>query len=196
MKQFFKLFLLPLFIGMLIQVFALILRLIFTKDSANTDATNFFIDIPFYYYIISTICLALIAFVIIKLSAQKKNTPLGIYKSLAGTLIDIATLKHEGVFWKIKIPVYKPTDRIFPNVRLDEIQVEIPPRCPICKCELEETNGVIRKYVWKCPNKDYKKRSGKSFYDIEPTVKKISRRELEKDIQNNPKFYKNPDSIY
>jgi hypothetical protein len=48
----------------------------------------------------------------------------------------------------------------------NDIETQIPPRCPHCDTELKEEKNFLGGYTWKCIRNDFKKRSKRSFYSV------------------------------
>jgi ribosomal protein L37AE/L43A len=58
----------------------------------------------------------------------------------------VLQMEHAGVLWEVRAPV---------DFRgaVDALSAEamVPPRCPKCKTEIEESPSRVRGYVWRCP---------------------------------------------
>jgi ribosomal protein L37AE/L43A len=101
--------------------------------------------------------------------------------------IPIGTLKYAEVLWKIRAPAPEP---MAPWTRLNRseispscIEVEIPPRCPKCETELEQSHSFWGGCIWKCVQCGFQKRNKDSYYKEEERVEKIARRNWEKQMQ-------------
>ena len=97
----------------------------------------------------------------------------------------IGTIKYAGVKWQIKAPVPSPTlpflDPSQPS--LSSIEVGLPPLCPNCQTELEESKRrILPGYTWRCVNCGFTKNNRNSFYQEKDRVKRIARSEIEKQI--------------
>lgn len=60
-----------------------------------------------------------------------------------------------------------------------DVEVKIPPRCPKCKTELEQSKSFWGGRNWKCPRGDFTNKSKKSFYELSESLEKIVRRDWE-----------------
>jgi hypothetical protein len=97
--------------------------------------------------------------------------------------IDIGSYNYADVVWKIRIPAPSPLK----NFRLSEISpyditVDVPPRCPNCGTEIEQSRRFWGGYIWKCPRGDFKKINRDSYSRESERVEKLVRSDWEKFI--------------
>jgi len=78
----------------------------------------------------------------------------------------VGGVDHAGVKWDIvasKPSAYEPESEY--ERRLPEIcDVNVPPKCPNCGVELEQTKSRIYGYIWKCVGCGFSKRNTDSYY--------------------------------
>ena len=118
---------------------------------------------------------------------QKSNTgPRVIIGPLKWT--PIGKLPFAGVVWKLRASEFALMERtIRPNIDV-EIDVEIPPRCPECETELEESHSFWGLwYNWSCVRCGFQKRNRHSYYQEQERAKKLARREWE-ELEQKPRF--------
>ena len=84
-------------------------------------------------------------------------------------------LSYLGVLWKVC--VYEQHKPRFLDISLD-VKVTIPPKCPNCRTELEESKCFFRKYCWECVKCGFKKRNKDDFTLESQRVTRIARSEL------------------
>lgn len=89
--------------------------------------------------------------------------------------ISHGSIEYNKVIWRIR----SPKSDIHGNYSRSSIDVEIPPRCPNCETEIEQSNSFWGGYIWKCVMCDFKKRNRESCQMEGGRVKKIARRKLE-----------------
>jgi len=83
--------------------------------------------------------------------------------------ITTTEIDYAGVRWNVGMPYQGCTNP-------SQLRVKIPPRCPRCFTELEQSKSKLRGYVWKCARCNFKKRNNKSYWDERGSVEKIGRR--------------------
>lgn len=97
---------------------------------------------------------------------------------------ELGNLDYKGVIWKIMHP-----KDIWGKINLDKDKIEInsTPYCPNCEeMELMERKNFLGRYVWSCIKCGFKKRNGKSAYDISKNnVLKIAKSEIVKQFIKN-----------
>ena len=71
------------------------------------------------------------------------------------------------------------------DIESENIEVEIPPRCPQCKTELEETKKFWGGYKWGCVNCGFTKKNSESWYIERDRVEKIAKRKFEMERSKN-----------
>ena len=90
------------------------------------------------------------------------------------------------MIWKIILPPdWRGRILELSNYSPEDIDINYYPRCPDCGTKLEEREGLIFGYIWKCVKCGYKTRNKDSFYDERTRVKKIAESEWEQIKQNN-----------
>jgi ribosomal protein L37AE/L43A len=96
--------------------------------------------------------------------------------------VTIGKLNYAGVVWRVREPASPVPWEPFNSSRISpsSIEVEIPPRCPKCETELEESHSFWGGYIWKCVMCGFQKRNRDSYYREKDRVEKIARREWEK----------------
>lgn len=95
--------------------------------------------------------------------------------------ITIGEIEYAGVKWMIRAPAPPPFSLSYrgKNISPSDLKVEIPPRCPNCKTELEESPNFWGGYLWKCVRCGFQKKNKESYYKVVRYVEKIARREWE-----------------
>ncbi len=92
---------------------------------------------------------------------------------------DMGELTYKGVIWKIRLAVHSMVPE---NMRLTDIEVDTPPRCPKCKTEIEQKHTLLGRYLWSCVNCSFKRRNGESYYKEAERANKIARRFAEEEF--------------
>jgi len=88
---------------------------------------------------------------------------------------------YAGVKWKVWLPSPGPfSSRKVSDVSPSSIEVAIPPRCPDCETELEQSRSFWGGYVWRCVACGFKRKNPDSYYREAERVEKIARRAWEK----------------
>lgn len=98
----------------------------------------------------------------------------------------IDTVKYADVIWNVRVPVQASTFRRSEVVTRDALDIEIPPRCPKCGTELEQTKNFWGRYVWKCVNCGFHKRNRDDFSREERRVIKLARKQFDDIYQSKP----------
>lgn len=89
-------------------------------------------------------------------------------------------LEYGGVEWRFRIPLPGPLSASdLSAYTVEELSVDVPPRCPTCKTELEERTTLWGMYRWHCIGCRFQIRQRASFYQVAGQVEKIGRRHLE-----------------
>lgn len=96
-------------------------------------------------------------------------------------MLKVGEIEYNSVVWYI----FGDT---FTRTTIGYINADIPPRCPKCKTKLEQKHGLMKKYVWKCVECNYKKRSNSDFYENAIKVKKIAERRIERKHEGNKNY--------
>jgi len=132
--------------------------------------------IPWYLYVILFVGLLVVAITQkekIKQIAGAHPAPLALQK--------IDTVEYQGVAWDIVAPARLPREtpeeyaKRLPTVG----EARIPPKCPKCCVQLEETKGMIYGHIWRCVSCGFKKRNRDPFFTEAVRAEKIWRGKTE-----------------
>jgi len=126
--------------------------------------------ISWYWYVI-VFLIGLIFF----LTRKEKISNIRIAAFSRGSLQTVGNLDYRGVKWDVKAPLpsaYEPPEEYEKRLP-DIIDVEVPPKCPMCGVELEESKGLIYGYIWKCVDCGFSKRNKDSYYTEYKRAEKI-----------------------
>jgi len=117
--------------------------------------------ISWYWYVI-----VFLIGLIFYLTRKEKISNIRIAAFSRGPLQKVGDLAYRGVMWEVKAPLPSSYESQYEyEKRLpDIIDVEVPPKCPMCGVELEETKGIIYGYIWKCVDCGFSKRNKDSYY--------------------------------
>lgn len=96
----------------------------------------------------------------------------------------INKIKYAGVVWHVRVPVQASTFKRREVPTLDDLDMEIPPRCPDCETKLAETKSFWWWYVWKCVNCGFHKRNRDDCFREERQVIKLAERWFEETYQS------------
>lgn len=97
--------------------------------------------------------------------------------------VTIGKLNYAGVVWRVSIPAPAPGESFNPlKITPSSIEVEIPPRCPKCETELEQSHSFWGGYIWRCVRCGFQKRNRDSYYREKDRVEKIARRDWERQL--------------
>lgn len=88
----------------------------------------------------------------------------------------IDTIEYADVSWNVRVPVQASTFKSREVLTQDDLDIEIPPRCPKCSTELEQTKSFWGWYVWKCVNCGFRKYNRDDFFKEERRVIKLARK--------------------
>jgi len=100
--------------------------------------------------------------------------------------VTIAKLNYVGVLWRARAPAPDPRGIYPPTILPSEIEIELPPRCPKCETEIEQSKSFWGGYMWKCFGCGFKKRNLVSYFQEAERAEKIVRRKWEKQENNSP----------
>ena len=171
----------PLFVGLLLTI------IIAIASKINTgDWIEWFGLIPNTWWIGFGLVISLWV-IIIAIRNRVKQTHESDSISFASVprfgWVPIIGINYAGVGWRIRAPATAPWESSmnYPS----SIDVETPPRCPKCETEIEQSRGFWGGYIWKCVRCDFQKRNRDSYYKEKKRVKKIAKRELESQIDND-----------
>ena len=116
---------------------------------------------------------------------QKENwSPRPLRFEPSGGWETIYKVEHAGVVWNVRVPVQASTFKRREVPTLNALDIEIPPRCPDCGTELEETKSFWGWYVWKCVNCGFRKRNRDNCFKEERRVIKLARKRFEEIYQS------------
>ena len=147
-----------------------------------------FYNIPFFIWL--TISIIIILWIIlitikrrIKFISKNDNPSIRSFYNSRLERKSLGEINFAGVIWKVDavLPdMWELQDNI--NFYAMDIDIEIPPRCPSCKTEIEEIRSFWGGYIWKCVRCGFNIRNSSSFYKEASRVEKIARRECEKKL--------------
>lgn len=139
------------------------------------------LSIPFYFYII-----ALLILIILYLT-KKKNIGSGIrVAAFYRELTDINEIEYNGVKWTIRAPppIQFEIEPEYLRRIVNSIDVKVPPKCPKCGLELEQSKNWLFGYTWKCIDCGFTKKNKDSYYVESERAQKICKRDLESEIKS------------
>ena len=87
----------------------------------------------------------------------------------------IGETSYAGVTWTIRVPVRPGSNECAP----DDLDVALPPRCPECGTELEQSERFWGGVVWLCAACGFKKLNRADYAREAERVRKIERRKYE-----------------
>lgn len=92
---------------------------------------------------------------------------------------------YKDLLWEVQVPNNLVIPFYEESKYLDEIHIKYPPRCPNCKTELDFSEHWLW-YTWECIDEScgFIKRTWNSTDILESNVKKLVKREIEKDLDN------------
>ena len=96
-----------------------------------------------------------------------------------------SSIEYEGLKWRIIAPRAGPYDRSDLDTSPNRLRIRMPPRCPKCETEIEQSQSFWGGYVWKCVACGFKKKSRDSFNTVKERVEKIAQRLAEKEMEKN-----------
>lgn len=166
---------LALFFQIIVTVLAVL-----SYFSIRSDKLPFlqpFLSVPWYFYVIALLIL-IIFFLTWK---EKKTGRLTRIVAVCRDLIDIGEIKYKGVKWVVRAP--KPIkfemELEYMERIANDIVVNIPPKCPNCGVELEQSKGWIYGYIWRCIDCGFSKKNKESYYTEAKRAEKLYKRDLE-----------------
>lgn len=153
--------------------------------SENLPFLQPFLSIPWYFYIIAILIL-IIFFLTWK--ENKSRTPTRVV-AFARNLVDIDEFEYNDVYWVVRGPQQNTyeTKQDYENRIVNSIEVKVPPKCPICGVELEQSKSWIFGYIWRCIDCGFKKRNKDSYYTEAKRAEKIYKRDLEVTLNSRAK---------
>ena len=148
------------------------------------DWIKWFVFIPKNIWIVIGIMFFLWIIIILRLKQIKKSKSGPSFYTITNPLYgwkNIGKLEYAGVLWRLRAPGPETFKNFDPSdVSPSDIEAEIPPRCPKCETELEQSNNFFGGYIWKCVNCGFEKKNKYSYYKESDRVEKIARRDWEK----------------
>jgi len=82
----------------------------------------------------------------------------------------INNIKHAGVIWHVRVPIRTSTFRGKEVPTLNDLDIEIPPRCPDCDTKLKQAKRFWWGYIWKCVKCGFCKRNRDDWFTEERSV--------------------------
>lgn len=112
--------------------------------------------VPWYFY--AALFIILLGAVI---TTKEKIRQIGNAPPAPPALHKVDTVEYQGVNWDILAPAQHPAEKPADYARrLPHIgEVRIPPKCPKCGVELEETKSMMFWHRWRCVACGFKKRN-------------------------------------
>ncbi len=140
---------------------------------------------PMFWRVFATFIFLWIVVVLVRArlrEVRRRNSPPKVLVS--GTSLlgwkSVMKVRYAGVMWIVKAPVSESSSSFNPTkVPASGIRVVIPPRCPRCGTELEESFSFWGWYVWQCVGCGFRRRSREGFYREGERAERIARREWE-----------------
>lgn len=99
---------------------------------------------------------------------------------------EVEEIRHVEVIWKILAPNPSPVqsaisyEKALTSIDPKSIEIDVPPRCPHCKTELEEKQRFLGGYKWICVGCDFSKNNKDRFYKEADRAKRRAEASLEK----------------
>jgi len=110
---------------------------------------------------------------------KESQSPISIISIPYGGWRNVGKLKYADVIWIVRAPA-TPWYELDPKpITSQDLDIDIPPRCPECETEIEQTQSFWGGYIWKCVKCGFQKRNRESYYREEERAKKIARRDFE-----------------
>ncbi len=96
--------------------------------------------------------------------------------------IPIAEFSYYGVIWVVLAPAPHPwlDSLLIKDINPDNVEVDLPPRCPKCKTKLDQKKTFLGFWSWYCVSCDFKTFKKDSFYIAENGATMIAQRQVEK----------------
>ena len=178
MKAVLKWLLENIFLPILLIILTPIITGIVSKVSTGDSFKLFGTTPVLVWVILAVIFVAWIAYAIhhrIK-NLQKENwSPVSLRFAPSGGWKTIHTIDYAGVIWNVRVPVQASSFEIKRVLAPHDLDIEIPPRCPSCKTELEQRRSFWWWYDWKCVKCGFQRRNRDSYYEEAKRVGKIAR---------------------
>jgi hypothetical protein len=135
--------------------------------------------IPWYLYV-----LLFVALLVVVITQKDKIKQIGSTASPAPPVLQkVEAIAYQGVTWDIVAPVQPMLEKTADYTRrLPTIgEARSPPKCPKCGVELEQKEGWIYGYIWRCVACGFSKRNRDSFLIEAGRAEKIWRKKAETD---------------
>jgi len=165
-----------------LPILFIILTPIITPIASKVFTDNwseFFTTTPLLIWVILAIILIpWIVFAIhhrIKHLRKENWSPIRLRFEPSGGWETIDTIKYAGVIWNVRVPIQASSFKIKRVLTAHDLDIEIPPRCPNCKTELEPRKSFWWWYVWKCVKCGFRRHNRDSYYEEAERVAKIAR---------------------
>lgn len=150
---------------------------------------DIFKEIPLYVWIFSILVIIVWFFGAL---ISKRYSKIKLYNNPSNRIgvgfsdCDLKTIdefQYKKVIWEIQYPIAPPWMSCSPNFSPENIEINIPPRCPTCRTELEEIKSFWRGYKWNCVNCGFKQKNKEDWYTEAERVKKLEKRKLERNYR-------------
>lgn len=118
-----------------------------------------------------------------RLKELNKGPSVGVARIPVYGISKLAEFEYCNVKWDICYPNSSPYG-LGPAVRIipEDITVRIPPRCPKCGTELEESNNFWGGFTWKCVRCGFSKRNKDDQYIESDRAERIAKRLYEEGL--------------
>ena len=132
--------------------------------------------IPWYLYV-----LLFMVLLVVLITQKEKIRLIGSAPPAPPAVQKVDAVAFQGVTWEILAPIQHPLEKPADYTRrLPMIgETKIPPKCPKCGVELEEKEGWIYGYIWRCVACGFSKRNRDSFFTEAGRAEKIWRAKAE-----------------
>jgi len=116
--------------------------------------------VPWYFY--AALFIVLLA---VGITTREKIRQIGNAPPAPPSLHKVDLVEYRGVTWDILAPAQHPLEKPADYAqRLPTIgEVRIPPKCPKCGVELEETKSMLFWHLWRCVSCGFRKRNRDSY---------------------------------
>jgi len=91
----------------------------------------------------------------------------------------LGEVSFAGVMWRVVAWQSWMGGALSPDDTPDRMEVETPPRCPLCGTELSESQRFWGSWHWRCPRGDFAVRNHRDYRLVAHDVLKIARRDFE-----------------
>jgi len=181
MKKSTELFLAHFLYPLLVIAVLAIGNMIISRINTG-DFLTYFSKLRLYHWLLLSFAVFLV-FIIGKLTDTSKRNPalsmpsMGPIKSGRPTYRELGEHLYEGVLWPISQRTDLPAN-VVPSP--EDYRVEVPPRCPTCKTDLDQRKIFGGRIVWSCPRGDFQIVKSSNYNVFQETVQKLVRGELRK----------------